>query len=556
MTRTTRIATLCSALLTATLAGCAVLPAAPAASVVVEVPAVDHPGGETAAWWFRNGAAQAAARGAGRGTARNLILFVGDGMSLPTVAAARILDGQRKGDPGEGHLLAWERFGHTALSRTYNTDAQTPDSAGTMSAMATGVKTRYGVVGVGPGPVRGDCAGARDARVLTLWELAAASGMATGVVTTTRVTHATPAATFAHVADRNWENDAALAGAPGTEGCVDIARQMVESPHGNGPDVLLGGGRRNFLPVTRTDPEYPDQHGRRADGRDLVATWQARHPGGSYAWNAAQLQAAPLDAPLLGLFEPSAMHYVHERGTDAAGEPTLAEMTRAAITRLQRDPDGYVLLVEGALIDYAHHAGNAYRALGETIALSEAVAVADAMTSADDTLILVTADHAHTLTFAGHPARGNPILGLVHKVGAPGTPARDANGLPYTTLGYANGPGYAGANGRPDLAGVDTTAPDYHQEAAVPLASESHGGDDVGVWARGPGADAVRGSIEQNTIFHLLLQASPRLRNALCDKGYCDGNGVPVELPDPADFRTAWPAPATRSPPATAPAFR
>lgn len=533
-------ATFCSVLIAGALAGCAsqgpAAPAVPTGVVVVPVPAVDHPGGETAAWWFRNGAAQAAARGAGDGRARNLILFVGDGMSLPTVAAARILAGQREGRPGEGTLLAWERFPHTALSRTYNTDAQTPDSAGTMSAMATGVKTRYGVISVGPAPVRGDCAGARGAPLLTLWELAAGNGMATGVVTTTRVTHATPAATFAHAADRNWEDDVAIARA-GADGCIDIARQMVDSPHGTGPDVLLGGGRGNFMPETQADPEYPQQRGRRQDGRDLVARWQARHPGGAYAWNAAQLAAAPADAPLLGLFEPSAMHHVHDRGQDGAGEPTLAEMTRAAIERLRRDPDGYVLLVEGALIDYAHHAGNAYRALDETIALSEAVSVADAMTSPDDTLIVVTADHAHTLTFAGYPSRGNPILGKADKVATPGTPARDAGGRPYTTLGYANGPGYPGAGGRPDLTGVDTTDPDYRQEAAVPLSSESHGGDDVGVWARGPGASAVRGSIEQNTIFHLLLQASPRLRGALCAQGYCDGNGIPVDLPDPAAFR-------------------
>ena len=291
------------------------------------------------------------------------------------------------------------------------------------------------------------------------------------------------------------------------------------------------------MPATQADPEYPAQTGRRRDGRDLVVAWQARHPGGSYAWNLAQLQSAPDDAPLLGLFEPSRMQYLHERAGDGAGEPTLAEMTRAAITRLQGDPDGFVLLVEGALIDYAHHAGNAYRALDETIALSEAVAVADAMTSAADTLIVVTADHAHTLSFAGHPARGNPILGKANKVGAPDSLAKDANGLPYTTLGYANGPGHAATGGRPDLSAVDTTDPDYKQEAIVPMSSESHGGDDVGVWARGPGAEAVRGSIEQHTIFHLLLQASPRLRGALCDKGYCDGNGIPVELPDPGDFR-------------------
>jgi alkaline phosphatase len=535
--------------LSALLAGCAGMPAAGgpggarAAALAVDVPQVAHPDGETAAWWYRLGASQAAARGAMGGHARNVILFVGDGMSLPTVAAARILAGQRRGRPGEGTLLSWEAFPDTALSRTYNTDSQVPDSAGTMSAMATGVKTRYGVISIGPQAPRYDCDAARAAPMLTLWELAAASGMATGVVTTTKVTHATPAATFSHSADRNWENDTIMAKAPGTAACVDIARQMVESPYGNGPDVMLGGGRGNFMPATRPDPEYPDRNGLRSDGRDLVAEWQARHPGGTYAWNAAQLAAAPASAPLLGLFEPEQLHFVHDAAQDRAGAPSLADMTRAAISHLQsQGKEGYVLLVEGALIDYAHHDGNAFRALDETIAMSDAVAAADAMTSADDTLILVTADHAHTLSFVGYPTRGNPILGKVMRPGRDGVPkpSLDADGLPYTTLQYSNGPGRAkGGAARADLTDVDTTDPDFHQQALVALSGETHGGDDVGVWARGPGADAVRGSIEENTLFHFFVQATPTLRDALCAKGYCDANGVPAELPDPAAFKPA-----------------
>ena len=542
---TRHLPTSLACLATTLLAACASAPPAPAmasaaaaTALRVEVPGVRHPEGETAAWWFRQGASQAAARGAMQGRAKNVILFVGDGMSLPTVTAARILDGQRKGLPGEGNLLAWEHFPATALSRTYNTDTQTPDSAGTMTAMATGVKSRYGVISVGPQAARYDCAGGLAAPLLTLWELAASSGMATGVVTTTKVTHATPAATFSHVADRGWESDAAMAKAAGAETCTDIARQMVASPYGTGPDVLMGGGRENLLPATRQDPEYPDMHGARADGRDLVAEWQQRHPRGSFVWNTAQLDAAPAAGPLLGLFEPATMRYVHDRDSDGAGEPTLARMTREAIARLQHDPDGYVLLVEGALIDYAHHDGNAYRALDETIAMSEAVAVADAMTSDDDTLIVVTADHGHTMSFVGYPVRGNPILGKVVARGRDGTEklARDPDGLPYTTLAYANGPGHVAGGKRPDLSHVDTEAADYLQEAMVPRSGESHGGDDVGIWARGPGSSAVRGSVEQNTIFHFMLQATPVLRQALCDKGYCDGNGVPVELPDPGRF--------------------
>ncbi len=528
------------------LAGCASTAgtASPqAASIQVAVPRIQRPGGESAQWWFRAGAAEAASRGAMRGRAKNVILFVGDGMSLATVAAARILEGQQQGESGEEHRLAWEDFPATALSRTYDTDSQTPDSAGTMSAMATGAKTRLGVLSIGQQAARRDCKAALSAPLLTLWELAASSGMATGVVTTARVTHATPGATFSHSADRSWENDTQLPVPAREAGCIDIARQLVESRFGTGPDVLMGGGRREFLPKATRDPEYPDQAGSRGDGRDLVAEWQSRHPGGAYAWNAAQLRSAG-DGALLGLFEPDHMHFEHDRAQDRGGEPSLAEMTRAAIARLSKNPNGYVLLVEGARIDMANHAGNAYRALTDTIALSDAVRAATEATSADDTLILVTADHSHTLAFAGYGRRGNPILGKVYGGSResiatvdPGALARDADGRPYTVLNYINGPGHRdpAGNRRADLTDVDTEAPDYLQEAIFPLPSETHGGDDVGVWALGPGSDAVRGNVEQNAIFHFLLQASPRLRAALCAKGDCE-DGVPVVLPKPGDF--------------------
>jgi alkaline phosphatase len=353
-------------------------------------------------------------------------------------------------------------------------------------------------------------------------------------------------------------------------GGVDTARQMIESAYGTGADVMLGGGRSYFLPKTRRDPEYPQLHGRRADERDLVALWRQRHPGGRYVWNAGQLESAETDTPLLALFEPDHMHFEHDRARDAAGEPSLAQMTRAALLRLQsisraRGADGgYVLLVEGGRIDHAHHYGNAYRALVDAVAFSDAVRVADTMTSSSDTLILVTADHSHTLTFAGYPVRGNPILGKVRGASgeeeATGPYALDALGLPYTTLSYANGPGYPGAtsqqpegpkryrhlhqgafavrDGRPDLSRLDTQSPDYLQESTLPLEDETHGGDDVGLWARGPGSEAVRGSLEQHAVFHLMLQANPVLRRRLCEGGACDARGIPVALPSPATFRT------------------
>ncbi|GHH59527.1 alkaline phosphatase [[Pseudomonas] boreopolis] len=558
--RTPLLATLSTLLLAACATQPASAPSAPPAGLAVDVPAVAHPQGETPAWWYRSGAAKAAANGAMAGKARNVILFLGDGMSLTTVAAARILDGQRKGSPGEENLLSWERFPATALSKTYNTDSQTPDSAGTMTAITTGVKTHMGAIGVSAGN-RSDCTDSLGKGLLSWLALADSAGMATGIVTTTRITHATPAATYAHSPERNWESDTDLPEQAVAAGCRDIAQQLLSaSRYGRGPLVVLGGGRGQFTTVEQRDPEYDDRVGLRLDGRDLVGEWKQAHPQGAYVWNEQQLQAAAGAPALLGLFEPDHMQYDHDRKRGPDGEPSLAEMTRTAIQSLARDPNGFVLMVEGGRIDHANHAGNAYRALDETIALSEAVRTA-VETAPEDTLIVVTADHAHTLNFVGYPVRGNPILGKVRGTGGEDGDrtqyARDQLGLPYTTLNYANGPGYTGASnaqpagpkkfphspssvepvqGRPDLTHVDTEAPDYMQEALVPTSAETHGGEDVGIWATGPGSSAFRGTLEENVIYHVIVQATPRLRQRLCSAGTCDGNGVPVELPQPRQF--------------------
>lgn len=534
----------------------------PANAVSVDVPQITRPDGETPQWWYRDGAARAAGNGAMAGKAKNVILFLGDGMSLTTVAAARILEGQRKGQPGEENLLSWERFPATAFSKTYNTDSQTPDSAGTMTAITTGVKSHMGAIGVSAGS-RNNCADSLPKGLLTWLQLADSAGMATGIVSTARLTHATPAATYAHSPERNWENDTDVPEAATAAGCVDIAQQLIStSRYGQGPLVALGGGRGQFTTINEQDPEYADKVGLRLDGRNLVAEWQAKHPQGAYVWNADQLKAAANAPALLGLFEPDHMQYEQDRPKDRAGEPSLAELTRAAIANLSKHQEGFVLMVEGARIDHANHSGNAARALGDTIAMSDAVKAAVDATSAEDTLIIVTADHSHTLNFVGYPARGNAILGKVKdKGGEDGMGAldlaRDGMGMPYTTLSYANGPGYTGAsnqqpagpkrfphspssfetaNGRPDLTHVDTEHPDYMQEALVPSKSESHGGEDVGIWARGPGSKAVRGTMEQNTIYHLIVQSTPRLRERLCALGTCDAHGVPVELPQPVKF--------------------
>ena len=474
--------------------------------------------------------------------AKNVILFVGDGMGISTVTAARILDGQLRGVDGEWNRLSFERFDDLALSVTASANQQTSDSAPTATAMVAGIKTNDGAISVDQGIARKEFCDevTRAHSVRTVLERAEERGMSTGVVTTARLTHATPAVNYAHVSNRDWEADANILADLGSNtlpaGCTrvkDIAAQLVDFKIGNGLEVALGGGRPYFMPSTVADPEYPTRKGRRADGRDLTAEWAAK-PGAAYVWNKAQFDAVnpATTTRLLGLFEPSHVKYEADRANDAAGEPSIAEMTRKAIEMLRKNRKGYYLMVEGGRIDHAHHAGNAYRALTDTIAMAEAVKVAREMTNDEDTLIIVTADHSHTLTIAGYPSRGNPILGKTD-AGLGLIPfSTDSLGLPYTTLGYMNGPGGWTGNGsrrefnpategytaeipfantggkRPDLSNVDTTAPNYLQESAIPtLGAETHAGEEVAIYADGPRSYLVRGTLEQNAIYHVMADA-------------------------------------------------
>jgi alkaline phosphatase len=415
-------------------------------------------------------------------------------------------------------------------------DHQVADSAGTATAIFSGVKTRSGVIGVNENVALGDYAAVHGNELTTILDIAEQRGLATGVVTTTRVTHGTPAALYAKSADRHWEDDAdmaALSPAAKNAGFPDIARQLIEYPLGDGPDVVLGGGRTSFFPNSIEDPEDKATKGRRLDGRDLIGEWLTSARQATFVWTRNQLLGLDPQSTgrLLGLFDPEDMKYEAQRPTDTAGEPSLSEMTSVAIRLLARDPDGYFLMVEGGRIDHAHHQGNAFLALGETIEFANAVDAAASLTDPRDTLIIVTADHGHVLTMSGYPRRGNPILGLVDEsyegaIGGSSHRPVDNCGLPYTTLSYANGPGHsapcppgspgstgagaAAVGGRRDLTGVDTTGADYLQESTVPLHSETHSGEDVAVYARGPRAHLVHGTMEQNVIFHVMLAALSR----------------------------------------------
>ncbi len=481
-----------------------------AALSTASAPLLAKPASSTAEYRAQ-GEAQAAAHRAAPNhgeKAKNLIIFIGDGMGVSTITAGRIWQGQAAGQDGESTQTAMDSLDYAALVKTYSNDAQVSDSAPTATAFMTGVKANAGTIDVGPESIEGNCASSKGFELTSIIALAQDAGLATGVISTARLTHATPAAAYAATPGRDWESDKELPAEAAAQGCKDIARQFIEGPVGPKLQVAIGGGRQMFMPANAADPEYPAKSGSRKDGRDLIGEWAASHPGGTYAWNAAQFAAwnAAGKGPLLGLFEPSHMEYEADRAADPAGEPSLADMVEKAIRHLSQSKKGYVLYVEGGRIDHAHHAGNAYRALVDTAALDAAIGRAMGMVDLDKTLIVSTADHSHTLTISGYPQRGNPILDTVREGGKP---VLDKNGKQYTTLGYANGSGAvtAGGKDRPDPATEDTDDHDYRQQALVPLIAETHGGEDVAVRASGPGADRFRGTIEQHTIFYLMRDA-------------------------------------------------
>jgi alkaline phosphatase len=474
------------------------------------------------------------------GAAKNIILFIGDGMNLTTVTASRILEGQQQGMLGEENNLSFDDFPFSGLAKTYAVDSQVADSANTMTAIISGVKTNIGILGLDETVTRSDCRSQKANAVISALDLAEIAGLSTGIVTTTRVTHATPAATYAKSPDRDWEDPSEMPQQAIEDGCVDIASQLIgyqsnintryPGANSNGIEVVMGGGSRHFLPEISANVEFKASQGQRPDGRNLITEWKALYPKGLFMDSRADFDSADFDGvkKVFGLFNKTHLRFDTNRKSKMIKEPSLSEMTDKALQVLSQNPKGFFLMVEAGRIDHAHHVGNAFNALSDTIELSQAVEMALNKTSAKDTLIIVTADHGHVFTMAGYPKRGNPILG---KVVSPGEskPQLAGDNLPYTTLGYANGLGhrhlgsvtdadkgykYKAAAGRADLTKVDTTQSGFFQESLVPLESETHSGEDVPIYATGPGAHLISGSNEQTIIFHAINHAGGLLSKA------------------------------------------
>jgi len=491
-----------------------------------------------------------------KNVAKNVILFIGDGMSLPTVAAARILKGQKSSSSNEegfNEALSWESFPNVGLSKTYCGSNMVPDSASTASAMYTGVKTTFYTMGYDGAVVDGDPSSLEEAEELTgMLDWAQAAGKKTGFVTTTRMSHATPAAMYAKTVYRFWEGDKEIKDAIVDDsnplvteeiiekyGVKDISRQLVENTPGKGLDIMLGGGRASFLPKpnsstggdSRWDYEsngtdYWDCY--RLDGRNLIQEW-TDSTGGVYVSNRTDLLNLDLKntEKVMGIFKNSYVTFDEEIEDDC---PKLVDMATQAVKFLQEKSgdEGYYIMIEGGKIDSAHHLGRAATALSETLALDRAVEAVLKLVDLEDTLVMVTADHAHTLTLGGYPKRTQSILGVV------GEGAYDIgmDNEPFTILSYGNGPGFMAytaegegdwdkINRKVNLTGSDEAGLQYKQSSGVPLDTETHGGDDVGIWAAGPWAHLVHGVHQQSYIAQVMSYAScvgPHKDSVRCTK--------------------------------------
>ncbi|KXU81423.1 alkaline phosphatase [Aeromonas enteropelogenes] len=438
------------------------------------------------------GAAQAQAS-----DAKNVILFIGDGMGPTVLTATRLY---KVGEEGNLEIM---KLARSARIKTFSNDAQTTDSAPSMAAYTTGVKMNNEVIAmssdtkaVAPGKdVNGNkginnCTSDNGKPVPTILELAKAAGKSVGAVTTTELTHATPAATYSHICHRDAAYAIAEQAVPGGTG--------FNTALGDGVDVLMGGGANHWTPYNSTSNK-----GGRADGRDLTAELTAQ--GYHYVTTKDELSGVN-SGKVLGLFSAkSHLDYELDRVAKGAAstQPSLSEMTAKAIDLLSQNSQGYFLMVEGGRIDHALHGTNAKRSLTDAVALDEAVKTALGKVDLKDTLIVVTADHDHTMTINGYSAKGNKVLDLVKN--GDGSTQNDVDGKPFTTLVFGNGPNRADV--RPTLTSDQVMADDYLQETGVKLGSETHGGGDVMLFADGAGSSRFKGTLDNTKVFGKLKEA-------------------------------------------------
>lgn len=454
----------------------------------------------------------------GGGRAKNVIFFLGDGMGAAAITAARILS---KGiTEGKYHgLLEMDRMDFRGLVTTSGVDALAPDSAHTMAAYMTGHKSSVNALGVyesnDPDPNT-------HPRVETMAELVRrARGMKFGVVTTANIQDATPAATFAHTRSRGEYLE-----------IMDQALEPVRTP-----DVLMGGGLAWLLPQSESGS-------RRKDERNLVEEFKDQ--GFQCAQSRTQLAKIVSNGPpekLLGQFHPEVMNFYidrqHTRKPEVLGEwddqPTLVEMTEAALTTLEGSRNGFFLVVEGASIDKMSHVMDGPRAVYETIEFDQAIGAAKKWAEGrNDTLIVVTADHNHAMSVVGtHDRRegaGRAGNGVYGDATYPTYVDSDGDGFPddpspdvQLFFGWSNHPDHTddfehndtwSLPAMLDQSGRAVDNPDHDpgaelQTGNLPFGETTcvHCVDDVSIVASGPGAERFNAVLDNTEVFFAMMDA-------------------------------------------------
>lgn len=344
--------------------------------------------------------------------AKNIIMFLGDGMSHPTITSARIYMG------GEEKKLSFEDFPYTASSKTYCVDKQVSDSACTATAYLHGVKANDATIGLSARATRSNCADSNDSgkRTSSIAAWAIDEGKDAGFVTTTRATHASPAGVYAHTTDRDWENDQAVTQDNCDSNVVDdIAEQLIYNDLSKKLKVMMAGGSKNFIDSTEF---MHDSYGNRSDGKNLINEWKQLHPDGTFVDNKQDMMSVDPSKveQLFALFNNDHIPYNLDIKRDNLGNimPSLTDMTLKAIDILSENENGYFLFVEGGRIDHGHHKNEAKYAVDETVELSKAIEAALEKIDLEETLVVVTADHGHVMTIAGYAVSRNSFPNRDH----------------------------------------------------------------------------------------------------------------------------------------------
>ncbi|CAG9773764.1 unnamed protein product [Ceutorhynchus assimilis] len=464
--------------------------------------------------------------------AKNVILFVGDGMGLTTSTASRIYG---KGESGH---LAWESFDNLGVLKIYSANKLVPDSCSTATALFSGVKANHKTSGVDNTVHLDDCAASlkKSAQLESFIDWAHEAGKSTGFVTTTRVTHATPSALYAHTPNRKWECEASL---PENSDCKDIAYQLINDSPGRNIKVIMGGGRQCLVANvegSKSDPLDTWSCISKQKGRNLINDWATNKTSYQILQNNQQLQNMNESAEFtLGIFANGHLKMEYERDKGPEGMPSLSAMTEAAIKLLKKNPNGYALMVEGGNIDQAHHRGHARKALDETIALSDAVEVALNLTDDQETLIIVTSDHSHSLVLTGYPDRTQGVLGHTNSA----MDQKAFTNLLYGT-GGPNNYQFAVVDGqvqRQDPSSENTTDFEYSQQAVVLNDEVTHSGTDVLVYAKGPMAHLFNSVHEQSYVAYVISYAM-RIGSFKDESFHPDSSGSNTS----ANIRSCWSA--------------